>query len=84
MSEQQSFRAYRVYEGGKFGLGRYAQMGREELDEGNVVVRALYASANLCAPCVRLVSRRAAQHVGSRPAGRSQKKFRSPRAFRGF
>lgn len=46
MSEQQSFRAYRVYEGGKFGLGRFAQMGREELDEGNVLVRALYASAN--------------------------------------
>jgi acrylyl-CoA reductase (NADPH) len=41
-----SFRAYRVFEGGKFGLGRFAEMRREDLDEGNVVVRALYASAN--------------------------------------
>lgn len=44
MSE--SFRAYRVFEGGKFGQGRFAEMRSEELDEGNVVVRSLFASVN--------------------------------------
>ena len=44
--DTQTIRAYRVFEGGKFGLGRFAEMRREDLDEGNVVVRALHASVN--------------------------------------
>ena len=43
-------RAYRVHEGksaaAKFGLGRFDTMSREELDQGNVVVRVAYASVN--------------------------------------
>jgi NADPH2:quinone reductase len=39
-------RAYRVFEGGKFGSGRICEMGRDELDAGNVVVRIAYASVN--------------------------------------
>jgi putative YhdH/YhfP family quinone oxidoreductase len=39
-------KAYRVFEGGKFGSGRFCEMGREELDAGNVVVRTAYASVN--------------------------------------
>lgn len=39
-------KAYRVFEGGKFGSGRACDMPREELDAGNVVVRIAYASVN--------------------------------------
>jgi acrylyl-CoA reductase (NADPH) len=39
-------KAYRVFEGGKFGSGRFCEMGREELDTGNVVVRIAFASVN--------------------------------------
>ena len=39
-------RAYRVFEGGRFGSGRYCEMGRDELDAGNVVVRIAHASVN--------------------------------------
>jgi acrylyl-CoA reductase (NADPH) len=39
-------RAYRVFESGRFGKGRFAEMRSEDLDEGNVVVRSLYASVN--------------------------------------
>lgn len=39
-------RAYRVYADGRYGAGRFAEMGREELDAGNVVVRIAYASVN--------------------------------------
>jgi NADPH2:quinone reductase len=39
-------KAYRVFEGGKFGAGRYAEMSRDDLDAGNVVVRVAYASVN--------------------------------------
>ncbi|MEK6244837.1 MAG: acryloyl-CoA reductase [Pseudomonadota bacterium] len=39
-------KAYRVFEGGKFGSGRYCEMGRDELDAGDVVVRIAYASVN--------------------------------------
>jgi acrylyl-CoA reductase (NADPH) len=39
-------RAYRIFEGGKFGSGRFCEMGRDELDAGNVVVRVAYASVN--------------------------------------
>jgi acrylyl-CoA reductase (NADPH) len=39
-------KAYRVFEGGKFGAGRFAEMGRDELDAGNVVVRVAYTSVN--------------------------------------
>lgn len=39
-------RAYRVFEGGKFGSGRHCEMSRDELDAGNVVVRIAYASVN--------------------------------------
>jgi acrylyl-CoA reductase (NADPH) len=44
MSE--AIRAYRVFEGGRFGEGRFAEMRRADLDEGNVVVRSLFASVN--------------------------------------
>ena len=40
------FRAYRVFEGGKYGEGRFTDMARDELGEGNVVVRTLFASVN--------------------------------------
>ena len=40
------FRAYRVFEGGKFGAGRFADMTREDLDTGDVVIRSLFASVN--------------------------------------
>jgi len=39
-------RAYRIFEGGKFGSGRPCEMSRDELDEGNVVVRIACASVN--------------------------------------
>jgi putative YhdH/YhfP family quinone oxidoreductase len=39
-------KAYRVHAGGKFGEGRFDTMSREELDQGNVVVRVAYASVN--------------------------------------
>jgi len=39
-------KAYRVFEGGKFGSGRQCEMGRNELDAGNVVVRIAFASVN--------------------------------------
>jgi putative YhdH/YhfP family quinone oxidoreductase len=43
-------KAYRVHEGkteaARFGLGRFDEMSREELDAGNVVVRMAYASVN--------------------------------------
>ena len=41
-----AIRAYRVFEGGKFGTGRFAEMRREELDAGDVEVRSLFASVN--------------------------------------
>ncbi len=41
-----SIRADRVYEGGKFGAGRFASLEDKELDAGNVVVRSLFASVN--------------------------------------
>lgn len=41
-----SIRAYRVFEGGKFGAGRFASLEDKELDAGNVVVRSLFASVN--------------------------------------
>jgi len=41
-----SFRAYRVYENGRFGEGRLDTMRRTELDHGSVVVRVAYASVN--------------------------------------
>jgi len=40
------FRAFRAFEGGKYGEGRFADMGPDELGEGSVVVRALFASVN--------------------------------------
>ena len=39
-------KAYRVFEGGKFGNGRACDMARDELDAGDVVVRIAYASVN--------------------------------------
>jgi putative YhdH/YhfP family quinone oxidoreductase len=39
-------KAYRVFEGGRFGVGRFCEMSRDELDQGNVVVRIAYASVN--------------------------------------
>ena len=39
-------KAYRIFEGGKFGSGRHCEMGRDDLDVGNVVVRVAYASVN--------------------------------------
>jgi putative YhdH/YhfP family quinone oxidoreductase len=39
-------RAYRVHADGKFGMGRFDSMSRDELDKGNVVVRIAYASVN--------------------------------------
>lgn len=41
-----TIRAYRVFEGGKFGAGRYADMTRDELDKGEVTIRSLFASVN--------------------------------------
>ena len=41
-----SFRAYRIYDIGKFGSGRICEMRRDELDVGEVVVRIAYASVN--------------------------------------
>jgi len=40
------FRACRIHDDGKFGLGRVETMSRDELDEGNVVVRIRYAGVN--------------------------------------
>jgi acrylyl-CoA reductase (NADPH) len=39
-------KAYRVFEGGRFGIGRFCEMGRDELDRGDVTVRVAYASVN--------------------------------------
>jgi NADPH2:quinone reductase len=39
-------KAYRVFEGGRFGIGRHCEMGRDELDKGDVTVRVGYASVN--------------------------------------
>lgn len=41
-----AIRAFRVFEGGKFGSGRFAEMGSEALDTGEVVIRSLFASVN--------------------------------------
>jgi len=41
-----SIRAFRVFEGGKFGTGRFADMDGEALDTGDVVIRSLFASVN--------------------------------------
>lgn len=41
-----TIRAFRVFEGGKFGIGRFAEMPGDELDTGNVVIRSLFASVN--------------------------------------
>jgi len=39
-------KVYRVFDEGKFGAGRMAEMGRDELDAGNVTVRIAYSSVN--------------------------------------
>jgi putative YhdH/YhfP family quinone oxidoreductase len=39
-------KAYRVFDEGKYGSGRFCEMGRDEFDSGNVVVRMAYASVN--------------------------------------
>jgi putative YhdH/YhfP family quinone oxidoreductase len=39
-------RAFRVFEGGKFGVGRFADLPAGELDAGNVVIKSLFASVN--------------------------------------
>jgi acrylyl-CoA reductase (NADPH) len=39
-------KAYRVFADGRFGSGRFCEMGRDELDAGGVVVRVAYASVN--------------------------------------
>ncbi len=41
-----AFRAFRVFEGGRYGEGRFASMTCDELGEGNVIVRTLFASVN--------------------------------------
>jgi acrylyl-CoA reductase (NADPH) len=41
-----AIRAYRVFEGGKFGTGRFGSIDDRELDAGNVVIRSLFASVN--------------------------------------
>jgi putative YhdH/YhfP family quinone oxidoreductase len=41
-----SNRAFRVFEGGKFGVGRFADKAGESLDTGNVVIQSLFASVN--------------------------------------
>lgn len=42
----ETFRAFRVYDDGKFGTGRAVTMSRVELDRGSVVVRTAFASVN--------------------------------------
>jgi putative YhdH/YhfP family quinone oxidoreductase len=39
-------KAYRVHAGGRYGVGRFDTMSRDELDVGNVVVHMAYASVN--------------------------------------
>ncbi len=39
-------KAFRVFEGGKFGQGRAATIENRDLDAGNVVIRSLFASVN--------------------------------------
>ncbi len=39
-------RAYRVFEGGKYGTGRFAEIAAGGLDSGDVVVRSFFASVN--------------------------------------
>lgn len=46
MSATGMIRAFRVFEEGKFGIGRYAELASEGLDAGNVEIRSLYASVN--------------------------------------
>jgi acrylyl-CoA reductase (NADPH) len=41
-----TIRAFRVFEEGKFGVGRFAEMDSAQLDAGNVVIRSLFASVN--------------------------------------
>ena len=41
-----AIRAYRVFEEGKFGAGRFTSVRSEELDAGDVVIRSLFASVN--------------------------------------
>ncbi len=41
-----AIRAYRVFEGGKFGAGRFAPMQSDALDAGDVVLRSRFASVN--------------------------------------
>ncbi len=41
-----NIKAYRVFEGGKFGSGRFADLDAGALDDGNVVIRSLFASVN--------------------------------------
>ena len=41
-----AIRAFRVFEDGKFGTGRFADLPADQLDAGNVVIRSLYASVN--------------------------------------
>lgn len=40
------FRAYGVFDNGKYGAGRFCEMTRDELDAGEVTVRIEYASVN--------------------------------------
>ena len=35
-----------MFEGGKFGVGRFSDMASDRLDTGNVVIRSLFASVN--------------------------------------
>lgn len=39
-------RAFRVFEEGRFGIGRYAELSADEMDAGNVEIRSLFASVN--------------------------------------
>lgn len=45
-AEKGMVRAFRVFEEGKFGVGRYAELASDQLDAGNVVIRSLFASVN--------------------------------------
>lgn len=42
----EEIRAYRVFEGGKFGAGRFETLRRDDLDAGEVTIRSLFASVN--------------------------------------
>src|SRR3954470_1784462 len=41
-----AIRAFRVFEGGKFGVGRFADMADTALDTGDVAIRSLFAGVN--------------------------------------